>query len=121
MKADLSKIITSTGMNENDSWNPHPSFDGVYMRNLITSKDSGGKISCHIVRLEPGAELKPHMHEGKSETHEVLAGSGIFNLAGSDYSYEKGVAAFIPEDTIHSVKAGNDGIILLAKFVPPLN
>ena len=121
MKDLMSKIIVSGGECTNSSWTPHPSFEGVYMRNILGGKDTGGRISCHIVRLEPNAELKAHVHEGKSEIHEIISGTGLMMIDNKDFSYSPGSVCYIPDNTIHSVKAGDNGLIILAKFSPAIN
>ena len=102
------------------AWNSHPSFDGVSLKHLITGRDTGGRFSAHLVRLEPGAEIGDHVHEANWELHEVAEGSGHCVLDGRRIPYEPGVAAIMPENAPHSVRAGEDGLCLLAKFVPAL-
>ena len=57
-------------------WNPHASFPGVLIKHLIRGDATGGRLSCHIVRVEPGYSLQEHIHEGKLELHEVVSGNG---------------------------------------------
>jgi len=101
-------------------WNPHPTFAGVAMKHLMTGKDTDGRFSTHLVRLEPGAKIGDHIHEKSWELHEVADGSGVCLLNGQCIEYQPGVAAVMPESVSHSVEAGEDGLCLLAKFVPAL-
>lgn len=101
-------------------WNPHPAFEGVSLKHLIRGADTNGSFSAHLVRLEPGAEIGDHVHETQWELHEVAGGSGYCVLEGRRIPYEPGVAAVLPEATVHKVRAGEDGLQLLAKFVPAL-
>lgn len=101
-------------------WNPHPTFAGVAMKHLMTGKETGGKFSMHLVRLEPCAEIGDHVHEKNWELHEVADGSGVCLLDGQRVKYEPGVAAVMPENVSHSVQAGEAGLCLLAKFMPAL-
>jgi quercetin dioxygenase-like cupin family protein len=102
------------------SWNPHPSFKGVYLKHLVSGKNTGNQISCHIVKIEPGCMLDTHVHDGKAELHEVVAGSGTMYLDGKEIAYFKGQVTFIPSNTRHKVVAGKEGMYLCAKFVPAL-
>jgi quercetin dioxygenase-like cupin family protein len=101
-------------------WHDHPAFAGVRLRHLVTAADTQGQLSCHIVRLSPGACLAGHVHDGQWELHEVVSGSGTAELAGRRADYAPGVAAVIPRGAPHAVTAGDQGLCLLAKFFPAL-
>jgi quercetin dioxygenase-like cupin family protein len=101
-------------------WRPHPAFAGVSLRHLVTGADTEGALSCHIVRLMPGAKLASHVHDGQWELHEVVSGSGTAELGEATAAYVPGVSAVIPRGTAHAVTAGEDGLCLLAKFFPAL-
>jgi len=102
------------------AWNPHPKFAGVSLRHLVTGKETGSRLSLHHVRIEPGCAIGDHAHAGQVEIHDVLAGSGSCVLDGVTIPYRPGVAAIMPADTVHRVDAGNEGLLLLATFSPPL-
>ncbi|MDR1724362.1 MAG: cupin domain-containing protein [Tannerella sp.] len=101
-------------------WNPHPSFKGVALKHLLLGKDSENQVSCHIVRIEPGCMLDTHIHDGKAEIHEVVAGSGKMYLDGREIEYSVGTLCLIPANTKHKVVAGKNGMYLFAKFLPAL-
>ena len=101
-------------------WQDHPAFAGVRLRHLVTAADTQGQLSCHIVRLSPGASLAGHVHDGQWELHEVVSGAGTARLAGREADYAPGVTAVIPRGTPHAVTAGDQGLCLLAKFFPAL-
>lgn len=101
-------------------WNPHAAFAGVALKHLVTGRDTDGRFSAHLVRLEPGAEIGHHVHEANWELHEVAGGTGLCRLGGREIEYRPGVLAVLPENEPHSVRAGADGLCLLAKFVPAL-
>ncbi len=101
-------------------WNPHPKFTGVSLRHLVSGKDTGGRLSLHHVRVDPGCAIGAHAHAGQVEIHDVLAGSGTCTLNGRDIPYAPGVVGVMPADQVHRVDAGKDGLLLLATFSPPL-
>ena len=101
-------------------WNPHPTFKGVSMKHVIKGADTEGRLSCHLVRIEPGCEIGDHVHEGKMELHEVVAGDGHCLIGKERVAYAAGTMACIPDDVRHSVKAGEAGLEILAKFSPAL-
>jgi quercetin dioxygenase-like cupin family protein len=101
-------------------WNPHPKFAGVALRHLVTGKDTGGRLSLHHVRVDPGCEIGDHAHAGQVEIHEVVAGEGACTVAGKEIRYVPGVIGVLPADTVHRVVAGEKGLLLLASFSPPL-
>ena len=123
----LSKILSGTLFTENKEqkigdlqWNPHATFNGVYLKHLITGEDTDNRLSCHIVKIEPGCVLDTHLHDGKIEIHEVVAGSGKMYLDGKEIDYTVGQICLIPANVSHKVVAGKDGIYILAKFTPAL-
>ena len=101
-------------------WNPHPTFKGVFMKHVVTGADTNGRLSCHLVRIEPGCEIGDHIHAGKMELHEVMAGEGRCEIGDETVDYAPGTIAYIPDDIHHRVMAGKDGLELLAKFSPAL-
>jgi len=102
------------------AWAPHPAFAGVSMKHLIRGADTGGRLSCHLVRVESGCSLDAHVHDGQWELHEVIQGSGRAELAGRAMDYAPGAMCVIPQGATHQVRAGQDGLWLLAKFFPAM-
>jgi quercetin dioxygenase-like cupin family protein len=101
-------------------WNPHPKFAGVSLRHLVTGKDTGGHLSLHHVRIDPGCSIGDHIHASQVEIHDVLEGEGTCTVAEKEIRYVPGVMGIMPADIIHRVVAGEQGLLLLATFSPPL-
>jgi quercetin dioxygenase-like cupin family protein len=104
----------------NLQWNEHPKFKGVYLKHLIGAADTEGRLSCHLVRIDPESVLEEHIHEGQWELHEVIEGEGSFILGAKQTTYRPGCMGIIPKGTSHKVIAGKSGLVLLAKFFPAL-
>lgn len=102
-------------------WSEHPAFEGVELKHIVTSKQTGGQFSFHLVRIAPGQKIGSHVHKTQLETHEVIAGSGICSNGGAAMQYEPGVISILPMDVEHEVTAGSSGLYLFAKFIPALN
>ena len=105
---------------EDIGWNPHPTFKGVFMKHVVTGADTKGRLSCHLVRIDPGCEIGDHIHAGKLELHEVINGRGQCRIGEETVDYAPGMVAYIPDDMHHRVTAGETGLELLAKFSPAL-
>ena len=101
-------------------WNPHPAFAGVALKHLVTGADTDGAFSAHLVRLEPGAEIGAHSHGTNWELHQVTEGSGVCDLEGADLEYRPGTSAVMPMGKTHRVRAGGEGLRILAFFAPAL-
>ena len=101
-------------------WTNHPTFEGVELKHIVTSKDTNGQFSYHLVRIAPNKSIKNHIHEKQLETHEIIAGQGVCMNAGVKLSYEPGVISIMPAKVPHEVNAGKDGLYLFAKFIPAL-
>jgi quercetin dioxygenase-like cupin family protein len=99
-------------------WNQHPTFKGVALKNLLCAAETDGGLSSHIVKIEPGCTLEEHIHEAQWELHEVISGQGTANLSGKKMNYSTGRMTVIPKGCLHSVTAGENGLVILAKFFP---
>ncbi|MBP5358277.1 MAG: cupin domain-containing protein [Treponema sp.] len=102
------------------AWSKHPVFEGVELKHIITSKDTGGEFSYHLVRIAPNKSIGNHVHEKQLETHEVIAGEGVCINDGAEIKYDSGVISIMPANVPHQVNAGKDGLYLFAKFFPAL-
>ena len=101
-------------------WNRHPAFEGVELKHLITSSQTGGSFSYHMVKVAPGKKIGKHIHETQLETHEIIEGNGVCLIEGLEFVYEPGMIAVLPAAIPHEVIAYADGLHLFVKFMPAL-
>ncbi len=101
-------------------WNDHPSFPGVTLKHLVTSEETNGLFSYHLVKIEPGHAIGNHIHDPQLETHEVIHGTGVCRKNEITGTYKPGVISIFPPRTPHAVEADEDGLLIFAKFMPPL-
>lgn len=99
---------------------PHKKFTGVALKHLITGKETGGCLSCHLVKVDSGCCLESHTHPDHLEVHEVIAGKGTYIIDDREYLYQPGSIGVIPVNMIHRVEAGKEGLYILATFSPAL-
>jgi len=99
---------------------PHAKFKGVSLKHLVTGAMTGGLISSHLVRVEPGCVLDTHIHEKNLEIHEVISGSAKAMVGEKEVDYLPGVIGVLPAGVPHRIAAGEEGIYILAKFTPAL-
>ena len=97
-----------------------PAPKGVFLKHLIKGVDTEGKLSCHLVKIDPNCVLEEHIHEGQCELHEVIEGEGNCILDTKKTPYNPGRITMIPKGIKHKVIAGNSGLVFLAKFFPAL-
>lgn len=105
---------------QDSEWKNHPQFKGVFLKHLIKGEDTSGLFSAHLVKIEPGCCLEPHIHDTQLELHEVINGQGICKLAEEQILYHSGQMAVISKGSVHMVRAGDKGLTLMAKFFPAL-
>ena len=101
-------------------WSKHPTFTGVELKHILTTKETGGSYSYHLVRIAPNCNIGEHIHETQLETHEIIAGSGVCINQGISITYAPGTISIFPAGIPHEVNAGEDGLYLFAKFMPAL-
>jgi quercetin dioxygenase-like cupin family protein len=114
------KLPATTVAFANIPWSKHTTFEGVELKHIVTSKDTNGQFSYHLVRIAPNKSIQNHIHETQLETHEVIAGSGVCINDGAEISYETGIISIMPTGIPHEVNAGANGLYLFAKFFPAL-
>ncbi|MBU1344927.1 MAG: cupin domain-containing protein [Proteobacteria bacterium] len=95
-------------------------FKWVALKHLIKGSDSAGAFSSHLVKIDANCILDTHCHEGCQELHEVVDGEGICEFDKERFAYHPGQMTLIPKGICHKVTAGEEGILLLAKFIPAL-
>lgn len=101
-------------------WSKHPTFEGVELKHIVTSKHTNGQFSYHLVRVAPNKKIGNHIHVKQLETHEVIAGCGVCVTDGNRLVYQSGVISILPMGIPHEVIAGDNGLYLFAKFIPAL-
>lgn len=101
-------------------WSNHPTFEGVELKHILTSKDTNGEFSFHLVRIAPNKRIGMHIHETQLETHEVICGTGICINNGVKLNYTPGIISIFSASIEHEVQAGDEGLYLFAKFFPAL-
>lgn len=101
-------------------WSKHVAFEGVELKHIVTSKETDGKFSYHLVRIAPNKKIGMHVHKEQLETHEVIIGNGSCLNDGKKLQYEPGIISVFPQNVPHEVTAGEDGLYLFAKFIPAL-
>ena len=98
----------------------HPAFTGVALKHILTSEETDGAYSYHLVRIAPNCSIGEHIHETQLETHEVIAGNGTCINEGTAITYGPGIISVFPANVPHEVNAGEDGLCLFTKFMPAL-
>lgn len=63
-------------------WKAHPAFSGGMLKDLLSTEQTGGLYSLHLVRIEPGMSIGLHTHPESVELHAVLDGSGWLRMGG---------------------------------------
>jgi quercetin dioxygenase-like cupin family protein len=107
-----------SGGADEQQWAAHPVFPGVRLKQLISGSDTDMRCSVHLVRIDPYCSLSEHRHEKQWELHQVLSGEGSCRLHRQEMAYLSGRMAVIPQGALHSVEAGERGLMLLASFFP---
>jgi quercetin dioxygenase-like cupin family protein len=99
-------------------WKAHPKFAGVFLKDVLDTGQTGGRLSCHLVRIEPGHVIGRHVHVDSIELHETIKGSGVCLTPNGEIAYRPGVMGVLMPKEAHEVHAGEEGLYLFAKFIP---
>jgi mannose-6-phosphate isomerase-like protein (cupin superfamily) len=110
-------------MNKNriiSGYQPHPAYKGVYMKHFFDS-EIDNRLNNLEVRIEPGHEINPHVHEGSHEFFYVVKGRGKFLVDDEWIHIRSGEALFAPKNVEHGFKnENNEPLILFSTFSPPI-
>jgi len=101
-------------------WYPLPGCSGVFLKDLVTGKETGGKFSYHLVRIWKDCEVADHDHETQWEWNLVIGGKGTFVIGDKEVTTVPGQTFVTPPKNHHTVSAGHEDLSLLALFVPAL-
>ena len=101
-------------------FNEHPDFEGVFLKHIITSKQTNGMFSYHLVKIEPNKKIGEHIHKNQFETHEIISGNGVCVNNGTEIIYRPGIISILEKNTPHKIIAGDNGLYIFAKFIPAL-
>ncbi len=101
-------------------WFKHPTFEGVELKHIVTSSDTNGRFSYHLVHIYPNKSIMAHVHQTQLETHEVISGTAQCINNGTKLIYKPGVISIMEAGTPHEVNADNNDVYLFAKFFPAL-
>ena len=117
--AFIANVLGDAGPEEErPTWADHPTFAGVRLSQRVAADQTDGAIRTLVVRLAPGAEMAAHRHPAQVEQHFVLDGDGVLTLAGEQRPYRPGDLQIIARNAEHAVRAGADGMVILAVFSP---
>lgn len=81
---------------------------GVFRR--FTNNTSS---TVKIITIKPNEELSLQSHKNREEFWCVIKGGGIFEVGDKKYIVDEGIEQYIPINTKHKIKAGEDGIEIL--------
>jgi len=77
------------------------------------------KLLVGLNAFEPGQEHKLHAHSGMDKVYHVLAGSGVFLLAGREEPMEAGMMLIAPEGVTHGIRnTSKERLLVLAILAP---
>ena len=99
---------------------PHAKFKGVALKHLVRGEQTGGLLSCHLVKVDPFCSLETHCHPDNLEIHQVISGTGECSLADVFTNYAPGMVSVIPQNIPHRVTAEEEPLYILATFSPAL-
>ena len=101
-------------------WCPHPAYKGVFLKDIVTGKETGGKFSYHLVKVSKDREVMDHDHKTQWEWNLIISGNGVFVIGDKEVTIAPGQTYVTPPGIHHIVSAGEEDLMLLAIFVPAL-
>jgi mannose-6-phosphate isomerase-like protein (cupin superfamily) len=94
-----------------------PSFKGGEKSFNVKMFDDGSN-KVMLGRLESGASIGLHTHEGNCEILYVIEGSGKVLFNDGEERVEKGTCHYCPEGSSHSLINDGEGVLTFFAVVP---
>ncbi len=98
----------------------HPKDEGVYVKHFFSSADND-RLNNLEVKIQPGCQISPHIHDNSTEFYYVVSGTGEFLVNNQYIQVQKGDALKAPLGQEHGFK-NNSGeeLVLFSTFSPPI-
>ena len=99
----------------------HPEEHAVYDSERMGKSTlfESERLLVGLNAFEPGQEHKLHAHAGMDKVYHVLAGSGVFLLAGREEPMAAGMMLIAPEGMMHGIRnTGAERLLVLAILAP---
>lgn len=84
-------------------------FEGVFMRLLVSSEESGDQLSIMEQWLPADWGTPTHVHHREDQTVHVLEGTLHAKLGEQTQTLSAGESLFLPRAIPHALKAGSTG------------
>lgn len=77
------------------------------------------RVLVGLNAFEPGQEHRLHAHEGMDKVYYVLAGRGVYLLAGREEPMAAGMMLIAPEGAQHGIRnTGTERLLVMAILAP---
>jgi mannose-6-phosphate isomerase-like protein (cupin superfamily) len=98
----------------------HPKEDGVFLKHFYSNADND-RLNNLEVKIDPGFQIAPHIHENSTEFYYVVSGSGQFLNNGEWLPINKGDALKAPMGMAHGIKNTSQEVLkLFSTFSPAI-
>ncbi len=98
----------------------NPANKGVYLTHFFGSADND-RLNNAEVSIDPGCKIAPHIHDSAIEFIYIVRGTGEVHMNGECEAAVPGLMMMAPSGTEHAVvNTGDEPLVLLATFTPPV-
>jgi len=102
-------------------WQPHKTAKGVEIKPLISKAVQGTDVTCMLVRIGRGLEVREHIHENCDDILYPLSGRARMAVEGrKDFALEPGVIVRVPKGTKHGIYDVSEDLLIYDVFWPAL-
>ena len=103
------------------SWLPHPLFEGVSIRPLVTKKEDGLNVTCMLVRVPAGKDIPEHIHEEQMDILYPLQGQAEMYVDGAGtFALKPGIVVRVPKNTKHYIFNVIEELLIYDVFQPAI-
>ena len=103
------------------SWLPHPLFEEVSIRPLVTKKEDGLNVTCMLVRVPAGKDIPEHIHEEQMDILYPLQGQAEMYVDGAGtFPLKPGMVVRVPKSTKHYIFNVTEELLIYDVFQPAM-
>lgn len=102
------------------SWEPHPFFEGLFIKKLLSHEKDNVDLSIVMVRVRKGVEVPEHVHEQDDIIYHLEGRSKMRVEGAGDFQLEPGSFIRIPAGVKHQPHDIEEDVLAFDIYLPHL-
>ena len=101
-------------------WEPHPFFDKLFIKKLLSHEKDNVDLSIMLVRAKKGVEVPAHVHDQDDIVYQLEGNNKMWVEGAGDFEMHPGSFIRIPAGVKHQPHAHDEDVLVFDIFTPHL-